>query len=174
MWLLRLIVIMFLLSSCSAEKLLQRAYKKDPSLLKQDTILIPEIKIDTFYKFDTVEIKSDLDSILDSIDMLDSCPDAKTEIIKEITKYITTNLITDTLYYESYLNNDSVDLHLALKVWQEKGEIKFNSVLLDSKILTKAPITVIKEDSLFNKKQEIIFLIISGIIIILIIWRTLK
>ncbi len=45
----RLLIALILLSSCSAERLVQRAVKKDPSILSVDTIMvsIPEVRVDT-------------------------------------------------------------------------------------------------------------------------------
>lgn len=164
-----IIALCLIFSSCSSAYHLKKAYEKDPSLLKIDTLYIPTISIDTLYKLDTVEIKSDLDSILNNIDSIGDCP--KEEIIREVTKYITTNLITDTLTYDSYLNTDSVDLHLKLRVWQEKGEIKFNSSLIDSKVKTKAPINIIKKDSWFSKREEIVGIILFMFLIVLLLIR---
>lgn len=158
-------IIALFLSSCSAEKLLQRAYKKDPSLFKQDTLFIPEIKIDTFYKLDTIEIKNDLDSILDSLDLPDTCK--QEEIIRVITEYITAELISDTLIYDEIVTNDSFKVHLQLKVWQEKGKIMLTSVVLNSEVFSKPQVTI--EDSYLNKKEEIIAAIIAALVLLILI-----
>jgi len=165
---LLIILIAFLLSSCSAEKLIQRAYKKDPSLLKQDTLVIPEVRIDTFYNIDTIEIKQDLDS---SLGILDSCPPGiKEQVIQIVTDYITEDLLEDTLTYERTIVNDSVNITLLLKVWQEDKQLKFEAYIADSQI-TIPPSVIIKGDALLSKKEEIILMILFGISILLLIRR---
>jgi hypothetical protein len=165
---LLIILIAFLFSSCSAEKLIQRAYKKDPSLLKQDTLVIPEVRIDTFYNIDTIEIKQDLDS---SLGILDSCPPGvKEQVIQIVTDYITEDLLEDTLFYQRTIITDSAEVTLNLKIWQEDKQFKFEAYIADSQFIIPAPV-IIKQDTLLDKKEEIILMILFGISILLLIRR---
>ena len=84
-----LIVLLILCSSCTSAWHLERAIKKDPSILKQDTLVIPEIKIDTFYKLDSFQIQGDIDSIFTSyIINNDTCLERVKSIPPEIVRYV--------------------------------------------------------------------------------------
>jgi hypothetical protein len=113
-----LIASLILLSSCSAERLMQRAIKKDPSILSNDTIIftIPDIAFDTVVvvEHDTLKIESDIDSIIASLNLPDTCK----EIVKPIVKYVTTyRYLTDTIRIEEWIVNDSMDIKIGGNVY---------------------------------------------------------
>lgn len=129
--------------SCSPTARLNRLVAKNPELLKEriDTVYIPSVEVDTFFtlKYDTVEVYSGIDSIFMSIPDCAGC----TIATKEIVKYIESQKqITDTLVFVDQVANDTVDITLIVKVWQEGREIRLNALIKESKIITKTEYVV--------------------------------
>lgn len=133
-----------LLFSCSPAKMMQRAIKKDPSLLqtKVETVYIPTVKVDTFYSIDTVKFKEGIDSIFLTIPGCDGCSIAT----KEIVRYITDKaIIPDTLSFSERVINDSVDIQLDILLWQEGNNLRIKAEIDKAFITVKDEIVVVKE-----------------------------
>lgn len=95
-WFLIAALVALLLSSCSAEKLLQRAIAKDPSILNDsivriDTMIVTKEKTikETVLKRDTIEIEKDrvrvkIVTVLDSVEVEAYCPPDTVTVFKEV------------------------------------------------------------------------------------------
>jgi hypothetical protein len=153
--------------SCAAPQRAQwhlgRAVALDPSVVETriDTVNIPEIRLDTFVdiRYDSLYISEGIDSILISIPDCKNCTQATREIVKFITN---TPQIQDTLYFSKVLENDSVRLNLAMKVWQDGTYVKMSVVLEDSVIK-------IEDKTVFFSPKHNRWSLILGIGIILIL-----
>jgi hypothetical protein len=168
-----LIASLILLSSCSAERLMQRAIKKDPSILSNDTIIftIPDIAFDTVVvvEHDTLKIESDIDSIIASLNLPDTCK----EIVKPIVKYVTTyRYLTDTIRIEEWIVNDSMDIKIGGNVYATPDSVYVEIFLREASVNQSVEtVTVNGDTSFFNKAMEIALLVIILLLIILFIRR---
>jgi hypothetical protein len=168
-----LIASLILLSSCSAERLMQRAIKKDPSILSNDTIIftIPDIAFDTVVvvEHDTLKIESDIDSIIASLNLPDTCK----EIVKPIVKYVTTyRYLTDTIRIEEWIVNDSMDIKIGGNVYATPDSVYVEIFLREASVNQSVEtVTVNGDTSFFNKSMEIALLAIILLLIILFIRR---
>ena len=163
-----LVIMLLLFSSCTSAWHLKRAIAKDSSILTQDTIVIPEIQIDTFYKLDSFKIKGDIDSIFELyiIDN-DTCLELVKSITPEIVKYVREEIIKDTLIYQETLETDSLQVTLSLKAWLEDGNLRLKSEIINSKVYTNQ---IIYEDkSLLKKWQEFVLFGICLLLILLLL-----
>jgi hypothetical protein len=168
-----LIASLILLSSCSAQRLMQRAIKKDPSILSNDTIIftIPDIAFDTVVvvEHDTLKIESDIDSIIASLNLPDTCK----EIVKPIVKYVTTyRYLTDTIRIEEWIVNDSMDIKIGGNVYATPDSVYVEIFLREASVNQSVEtVTVNGDTSFFNKAMEIALLVIILLLIILFIRR---
>jgi hypothetical protein len=168
-----LIASLILLSSCSAERLMQRAIKKDPSILSNDTIIftIPDIAFDTVVvvEHDTLKIESDIDSIIASLNLPNTCK----EIVKPIVKYVTTyRYLTDTIRIEEWIVNDSMDIKIGGNVYATPDSVYVEIFLREASVNQSVKtVTVNGDTSFFNKSMEIALLAIILLLIILFIRR---
>ncbi len=163
-----LIVLLILCSSCTSAWHLERAIKKDPSILKQDTLVIPEIKIDTFYKLDSFQIQGDIDSIFTSyIINNDTCLELVKSITPEIVKYVREDIIKDTLTYQEVLKTDSLEVTLLLKAWLESGNLHLKSEIINSRVYSSQIIH--KDKSLLKKWQEFVLFGICLLLVLLLL-----
>jgi hypothetical protein len=168
-----LIASLILLSSCSAQRLMQRAIKKDPSILSNDTIIftIPDIAFDTVVvvEHDTLKIESDIDSIIASLNLPDTCK----EIVKPIVKYVTTyRYLTDTIRIEEWIVNDSMDIKIGGNVYATPDSVYVEIFLREASVNQSVEtVTVNGDTSFFNKSMEIALLAIILLLIILFIRR---
>lgn len=168
-----LIASLILLSSCSAQRLMQRAIKKDPSILSNDTIIftIPDIAFDTVVvvEHDTLKIESDIDSIIASLNLPDTCK----EIVKPIVKYVTTyRYLTDTIRIEEWIVNDSMDIKIGGNVYATPDSVYVEIFLREASVNQSVEtVTVNGDTSFFNKAMEIALLAIILLLIILFIRR---
>jgi hypothetical protein len=168
-----LIASLILLSSCSAQRLMQRAIKKDPSILSNDTIIftIPDIAFDTVVvvEHDTLKIESDIDSIIASLNLPDTCK----EIVKPIVKYVTTyRYLTDTIRIEEWIVNDSMDIKIGGNVYATSDSVYVEIFLREASVNQSVEtVTVNGDTSFFNKAMEIALLVIILLLIILFIRR---
>lgn len=130
-----IILLAFLLAACSPSKLIERAVKKDPSILQVDTVKIPTIEVDTFtiIEKDTI-LQTKLDSIIQYL------PDTCTEIIRKefypILNNYTPVCIEDSLIYEELIVNDSLSLYLTLIAYQSNDSIYLKASLNRAEIYT--------------------------------------
>jgi len=168
-----LIASLILLSSCSAQRLMQRAIKKDPSILVADTITvkIPEVVVDTVVviEHDTLKIESDIDSIIASLNLPDTCK----EIVKPIVKYVTTyRYLTDTIEIDRRIVNDSMDIKIGGNVYATPDNVYVKIFLREASIQTGVnTITVDGDSSFFDKAMEIALLAIILLLLILFLRR---
>jgi hypothetical protein len=168
-----LIASLILLSSCSAQRLMQRAIKKDPSILSNDTIIftIPDIAFDTVVvvEHDTLKIESDIDSIIASLNLPDTCK----EIVKPIVKYVTTyRYLTDTIRINKRIVNDSMDIKIGGNVYATPDSVYVEIFLREASVNQSVEtVTVNGDTSFFNKAMEIALLAIILLLIILFIRR---
>jgi hypothetical protein len=168
-----LIASLILLSSCSAQRLMQRAIKKDPSILSNDTIIftIPDIAFDTVVvvEHDTLKIESDIDSIIASLNLPDTCK----EIVKPIVKYVTTyRYLTDTIRINKRIVNDSMDIKIGGNVYATPDSVYVEIFLREASVNQSVEtVTVNGDTSFFNKAMEIALLVIILLLIILFIRR---
>lgn len=164
------------LFSCSAERLVQRAIKKDPSIVttKIDTIYQPVLSIDTFtiVNQDTSGFSSFLDSVISSMDIDTNCIDEIRTISVPVIEYIKGKpVIQDTLEYTTTVSNDSTTATLNLRIWQEGDSIYLKSELVDAYCISShKEVTVEKKGSL-NKTGELILAGISFILFLLLLRR---
>ena len=171
-----LIASLILLSSCSAERLMQRAIKKDPSILSNDTIIftIPDIAFDTVVvvEHDTLKIESDIDSIIASLNLPDTCK----EIVKPIVKYVTTyRYLTDTIRIEEWIVNDSMDIKIGGNVYATPDSVYVEIFLREASVNQSVEtVTVNGDTSFFNKSMEIALLAIILLLIILFVRGLIK
>lgn len=167
-----LIILALFLTSCSSSYHLKRAVAKDPDILRQDTLFIPEISIDTFYTLerDTIKISEDIDSIFTLYIHDDTCLETVKTVIPKIVDYIyKEEVIKDTLLFTETLTTDSLSITLMLQVWQEGQDIKLKSSLVKAQIYTTNVVMVDK--SMFKLWQEIILL---GVCILLLVFLIKK
>lgn len=165
----KLLIALILLSSCSAERLVQRAVKKDPSILSVDTIIIsiPEVRVDTVVRIehDTLQIEADIDSIMASLSLPDTCK----EIVKPIVKYVTTyRYLTDTIEIDRRIVNDSMDIKIGGSVYATPDSVFISLFLKDASIYKGVnKVTVSGDTSFFKKGMEIALLAIILLFILL-------
>ena len=152
---------------------MQRAIKKDPSILSNDTIIftIPDIAFDTVVvvEHDTLKIESDIDSIIASLNLPDTCK----EIVKPIVKYVTTyRYLTDTIRIEEWIVNDSMDIKIGGNVYATPDSVYVEIFLREASVNQSVEtVTVNGDTSFFNKSMEIALLAIMLLLIILFIRR---
>jgi hypothetical protein len=152
---------------------MQRAIKKDPSILSNDTIIftIPDIAFDTVVvvEHDTLKIESDIDSIIASLNLPDTCK----EIVKPIVKYVTTyRYLTDTIRIEEWIVNDSMDIKIGGNVYATPDSVYVEIFLREASVNQSVEtVTVNGDTSFFNKAMEIALLVIILLLIILFIRR---
>jgi hypothetical protein len=152
---------------------MQRAIKKDPSILSNDTIIftIPDIAFDTVVvvEHDTLKIESDIDSIIASLNLPDTCK----EIVKPIVKYVTTyRYLTDTIRIEEWIVNDSMDIKIGGNVYATPDSVYVEIFLREASVNQSVEtVTVNGDTSFFNKAMEIALLAIILLLIILFIRR---
>jgi hypothetical protein len=152
---------------------MQRAIKKDPSILSNDTIIftIPDIAFDTVVvvEHDTLKIESDIDSIIASLNLPDTCK----EIVKPIVKYVTTyRYLTDTIRIEEWIVNDSMDIKIGGNVYATPDSVYVEIFLREASVNQSVEtVTVNGDTSFFNKSMEIALLAIILLLIILFIRR---
>jgi hypothetical protein len=152
---------------------MQRAIKKDPSILSNDTIIftIPDIAFDTVVvvEHDTLKIESDIDSIIASLNLPDTCK----EIVKPIVKYVTTyRYLTDTIRIEEWIVNDSMDIKIGGNVYATSDSVYVEIFLREASVNQSVEtVTVNGDTSFFNKAMEIALLVIILLLIILFIRR---
>lgn len=149
--------------SCSPTKLMERAVKKDPSLLKEkvETVYIPEVKIDTFFStaFDTIELAAGIDSIFLTIPDCSGCETATREIVRLVNN---STGLKDTLYFNRDIATDSLELHLQIRVWQDGTTVYLENTLIDSKVLFKDKVVEYKKPS---KTTWLTYAVIAAIVI---------
>lgn len=157
--------------SCSASWHLQKAIQKDPSILKTDTVTIniPDIQIDTVFEnsIDTVKVSEDIDSIIASLNLPEICK----EVIKPITKYITTISFIDTtinLVDTFYTDSFKVIIQTSLNPL-ENNTYSLTTSLKDIQVTYSEDTYIQKDTSLLNKLEEIILLAILFILAILLV-----
>ena len=132
---------------------MQRAIKKDPSILSNDTIIftIPDIAFDTVVvvEHDTLKIESDIDSIIASLNLPDTCK----EIVKPIVKYVTTyRYLTDTIRIEEWIVNDSMDIKIGGNVYATPDSVYVEIFLREASVNQSVEtVTVNGDTSFFNK-----------------------
>lgn len=168
-----LIPLFFFLSSCSADWYLKKAIQKDPTLLLQDTTVVEveKVQLDTVFESstDTIEIASDIDSILYSLNLQEVCKD----VIKPIVRYIDNfKWIDSTIVLQDTIQTEEVYLILqTLLETSDSGTIKLETSLTDLKVSVPQSTVELDTDSSFLKKQgEIllfILLILFGVISVL-------
>ena len=152
---------------------MQRAIKKDPSILSNDTIIftIPDIAFDTVVvvEHDTLKIESDIDSIIASLNLPDTCK----QIVKPIVKYVTTyRYLTDTIRIEEWIVNDSMDIKIGGNVYATPDSVYVEIFLREASVNQSVEtVTVNGDTSFFNKSMEIALLAIILLLIILFIRR---
>ena len=152
---------------------MQRAIKKDPSILSNDTIIftIPDIAFDTVVvvEHDTLKIESDIDSIIASLNLPDTCK----EIVKPIVKYVTTyRYLTDTIRINKRIVNDSMDIKIGGNVYATPDSVYVEIFLREASVNQSVEtVTVNGDTSFFNKSMEIALLAIILLLIILFIRR---
>lgn len=152
---------------------MQRAIKKDPSILSNDTIIftIPDIAFDTVVvvEHDTLKIESDIDSIIASLNLPDTCK----EIVKPIVKYVTTyRYLTDTIRINKRIVNDSMDIKIGGNVYATPDSVYVEIFLREASVNQSVEtVTVNGDTSFFNKAMEIALLVIILLLIILFIRR---
>lgn len=156
------LLVLLLLSGCSAQWHLQRAVKKDPTILKADTveIVIPEIIVDTVFenKLDTVDLTQDIDSIIASLDLLEICK----EVVDPVVEYITKIEFLDTSItkIEEFVT-DSFQVIVEVKL-EPLGNNSYNlsTTLKDIKATHSFElVTIVEDPSWFNRWQEILWII---------------
>lgn len=166
----------FVVLGCNPTKQVSRIISRHPDQFTNtiDTLYLPEVKIDTFFTMDTVNIKGDLDSIF--IDISEPCKEEVKELIPSISHYIATrDIITDTLYYTSTIENDSLILNLNTKIWQDGTDIHLNVVLEDSKVKTKTIEInhITKEKTSFKEKLRVILFYLGVGALLIFLFRRL-
>jgi hypothetical protein len=155
---------------------MQRAIKKDPSILSNDTIIftIPDIAFDTVVvvEHDTLKIESDIDSIIASLNLPDTCK----EIVKPIVKYVTTyRYLTDTIRIEEWIVNDSMDIKIGGNVYATPDSVYVEIFLREASVNQSVEtVTVNGDTSFFNKSMEIALLAIILLLIILFVRGLIK
>ena len=155
---------------------MQRAIKKDPSILSNDTIIftIPDIAFDTVVvvEHDTLKIESDIDSIIASLNLPDTCK----EIVKPIVKYVTTyRYLTDTIRIEEWIVNDSMDIKIGGNVYATPDSVYVEIFLREASVNQSVEtVTVNGYTSFFNKSMEIALLAIILLLIILFVRGLIK
>lgn len=149
------ILSLFLFAGCSAQKHMQIAQRKDPSLFKtvQDTVYVDTIKVDTIFKtsVDTVEIAQDLDSLIQAV-ISDSCKEEASKLIVPIYRYIDKiRFIDSPVTIKDSLVTDSVTLYISSTVYQNGDSIGLITTLDGLKFLyVRSEVTrVIEEDKKF-------------------------
>jgi len=151
--------------SCSPSKMIGRAVKKDPSLLKErvETIYLPEVVVDTFFSIDvdTIELAGRIDSILLSIPDCAGCLEATPKIVRVFTDR---ELLEDTLYSSYHIINDSLDLSLGLKVWQDGTKVQIMAELEKASINVRQSY-VVNDASSKRRVVEYFFMGIFGMIV---------
>ena len=118
---------------------------------------------------DTLKIESDIDSIIASLNLPDTCK----EIVKPIVKYVTTyRYLTDTIRIEEWIVNDSMDIKIGGNVYATPDSVYVEIFLREASVNQSVEtVTVNGDTSFFNKSMEIALLAIILLLIILFIRR---
>jgi PBP1b-binding outer membrane lipoprotein LpoB len=162
---MRLILILALLiASCSPAKLIERAVKKDPTILQVDTVKIPTLEIDTFtlIERDTI-LKIKLDSIIQYLP--DTCVKViRTEFYPVLDDYVP-SCIDEQVVFSDTIENDSMRLELSMILYQINDTLFINTILENAEIYTNS---ISVED---NKIPIWVYLVGALLIVIIIIRR---
>lgn len=158
---MRLVLLFALLAmfSCrTPQQLIDKAVKKDPTILQPDTIVttVPQIILDTVVqvKRDTTRVEADVDSIINSLDLPDICDSVMEPVVDYVISY---RFLSDSVSINEVVSNDSVSVVVTGSVRVTPDSIYLNVRVGEATIKQSVQtVSVVKDPSWLNRTYEII------------------